>query len=1062
MTIGVNEGFACSGCGAELGGRKKLGGICYCESCGMINILPGVEHTDESLHCLDNANKELFDSEFYKAFNSFRQTAQLDRKNSDVYFGMALASNRIKYVYDHRYHRLQPVCYDLTEREFALDTNITRALQNAEGDAERSEFEARVAEIDKSKEKFRSYVSRGQKYDVFISIAAAKGSVEEAWAGELYEGLKAAGLTPFCPEMDLVGDANDWEDLTLYALYSSKLFILICSDDRQLNTAGGKRDYVRFYQTLSGEERSRESILVAHGANKIEDIPVITSAAKTVDIYHSDSIKILNGFLKPLKNVKIKLKGEAVKSFAPSESVKCLFCGEPMPDHMAVNGGCHCMNCGKSVPMPRKGQRPEVIALLNEGARHLSLFEFDEAYKTYVKAGRLDPLEPLAFFGGALAKNKINFIFDSHSKKYVAMSLGPTKNSILAAPGVITALALANDEQKVIYKEIAKEIDNTLTKFRGFMKQGLDYNVFICVASRGIGNRSGEWARELRAKVREDKYSIYVSEREGDYKGLSDPLFMKLYAMRCADIFIVACENESSLLESSAIYDCTTYELMHKGEENHHDICVMSRNAGVGAIPGVDRNVKSFDYTGQDDMALLKELAEQEEARVGVKYCAICESKVKKEKKLCPRCLSFMFNNDKLAAVKSDDKPFFNKILKFKAKAVEWIADHARTALIALAAIVLALIVGLVASIAANADVKSISNSEYDVTVTSEKRTFDKDTTLQVGKTASGTTYQWIKKKISSELGNEVDAMVIYTIECGQKYDGTLTIKVPIDDALGFADRNDILVCQVFNNMYLEPLERDFSEGYVTFKTEVFGKFAIFEITDIPTAGGDNGAGESVELYEILQTVDALDREQYTPNSLAELDLAYSYAFEIFSTSSATVEEIDEAISELQDKLNSLVTVADVSMLQALIQRVEDEKLFRETHYTEDSIRNLRANYNNALEVIEDKNSTQSQVDSAYDWLLDSIEDMRKKRTPFGTVVTVLLTIALLIGFSVICNYYDFGKTLQVIVWIATIIIMILLLVNLPEWPFWKVILGEIVGVVALGIFVLSMFSSSD
>ena len=62
--------------------------------------------------------------------------------------------------------------------------------------------------------------------------------------------------------------------------------------------------------------------------------------------------------------------------------------------------------------------------------------------------------------------------------------------------------------------------------------------------------------------------------------------------------------------------------------------------------------------------------------------------------------------------------------------------------------------------------------------------------------------------------------------------------------------------------MYLEPLERDFSEGYVTFKTEVLGKFAIFEITDIPTAGGDNGAGESVELYEILQTVDALDREQ--------------------------------------------------------------------------------------------------------------------------------------------------------------------------------------------------------
>ena len=369
MTTGLKDQFSCSNCGSTLNSDAKIGGVCYCENCGAINVLPGKEYVGDSLAYLDAANKELYNSDFYKAFNSFRQMSQIDRKNPEIYFCMALASNQIKYVYDLHEGRFQPVCYDPIEKEFALDTNVVRAVQNAESESLGAEYESRASEIDKIKGKFRSYLSAGLKYDVFISIVSPKGSVEEMWANELYDGMKAVGLTPFCPQRD---GANDADSLTLYALCSSKLFVLVCGDEELLTTNQGKRDYIRFNQTLSGAERSRGSILVACGGNKIKSLPSVLSEVTAVDIYSSDSLSSINEFVKPIKNVKIKLKGDAISSFAPSAAVKCMCCGEEIPNYMAVGGGCHCMNCNKSVALPRKGQRREVITLLNEGAHHLS------------------------------------------------------------------------------------------------------------------------------------------------------------------------------------------------------------------------------------------------------------------------------------------------------------------------------------------------------------------------------------------------------------------------------------------------------------------------------------------------------------------------------------------------------------------------------------------------------------------------------------------------------------------------------------------------------------------
>ena len=99
----------CAGCTAPLSEAIVSKGVYKCPYCGYVNILPKEEQVPEVKHYLYSGDTELKDYEFERAYNAYSKAAELAPKESKAYFGMALSSNRVKYIKDVVNNRWQAI-----------------------------------------------------------------------------------------------------------------------------------------------------------------------------------------------------------------------------------------------------------------------------------------------------------------------------------------------------------------------------------------------------------------------------------------------------------------------------------------------------------------------------------------------------------------------------------------------------------------------------------------------------------------------------------------------------------------------------------------------------------------------------------------------------------------------------------------------------------------------------------------------------------------------------------------------------------------------------------------
>ncbi|OQO55618.1 hypothetical protein BHG15_13205 [Enterococcus hirae] len=131
------------------------------------------------------------------------------------------------------------------------------------------------------------------------------------------------------------------------------------------------------------------------------------------------------------------------------------------------------------------------------------------------------------------------------------------------------------------------------------------------------------------------------------------------------------------------------------------------------------------------------------------------------------------------------------------------------------------------------------------------------------------------------------------------------------------------------------------------------------------------------KLETVINQAKTYQENQYTTASWDVLKKALSSAEQTFNDTNSTQEQVDQAVTELQQSIQKLeIKTVDKNALQKLIDQVN--KLEADS-YTTDSWSQLDANLQNATQIMENLQATQEEVDKAVTELQQAINQLKKK-----------------------------------------------------------------------------------
>ena len=326
----------CKACGGETRvDLDKVHGITHCEYCDTVITLPKSDCSPETIDLLRHGEMLLYTCEFDKAYNIFKRVTNKAANESEAYFGMALAAFRVQYLFDRVNRREQPICYDISEQLFSSDDNCKKAIALALG-AQKAEYLRRAAEIDSIRSKFYLLKNSGEKYDCFICVKVSdetgRMTDDAATAMRLHRELEKRGYKPFYSEFDIHDRVGaDYESLILYALYTSKCMIVICSKEEYLRTDWVQNEYTRFLRMIGRKDKAADALAIAYSGTVIERLPGSEKKYQGVDLKKPDAFSLLNDFV-----------GRHVSPEKPTKKY-CSACGT---ENSATAKFCN--NCGKT------------------------------------------------------------------------------------------------------------------------------------------------------------------------------------------------------------------------------------------------------------------------------------------------------------------------------------------------------------------------------------------------------------------------------------------------------------------------------------------------------------------------------------------------------------------------------------------------------------------------------------------------------------------------------------------------------------------------------------------
>ena len=271
------KAIKCKTCGEPLDINLAQNGVIKCAVCDSCFTLPKDTADKKVLDFLSQGEHDLDTGRFDDAYSAFSKACELDKTEPEAYWGMALAEFKIQYLKDEVNNRLQPICHEISDKDFADSANCLRALRYAT-EAQRVEYERKAEEINYIKNEFNKIANTGVKYDCFICVKVSDengGRTRDYKAADdIYFELKGKGYKPFFSERELVGVTGaDYEARILYALKSSECMLVVCFDEAYLRTKWVKNEHSRFLKLVNDEEKESDSIALVFGDRPIEKLP---------------------------------------------------------------------------------------------------------------------------------------------------------------------------------------------------------------------------------------------------------------------------------------------------------------------------------------------------------------------------------------------------------------------------------------------------------------------------------------------------------------------------------------------------------------------------------------------------------------------------------------------------------------------------------------------------------------------------------------------------------------------------------------------------------------------
>ena len=132
--------------------------------------------------------------------------------------------------------------------------------------------------------------------------------------------------------------------------------------------------------------------------------------------------------------------------------------------------------------------------------------------------------------------------------------------------------------------------------------------------------------------------------------------------------------------------------------------------------------------------------------------------------------------------------------------------------------------------------------------------------------------------------------------------------------------------------------------------------------------------GDKTELKKLVEIVNALEEDKYTALTWAKLQAELIEANKVIEDENAMEEEVAKAYENLSNAFSSLELSADKSKLQKLVDELENKDL---SEYSQETVSKFNVELANAKSILSNKDSTQVEIDEAYNKLIKAYLNLR-------------------------------------------------------------------------------------
>ena len=272
------------------------------------------------------------------------------------------------------------------------------------------------------------------------------------------------------------------------------------------------------------------------------------------------------------------------------QQFRCKTCGEPLDLSKAQNGVIKCAICDSIFTLPKDNADQKVLSFLSQGEHDLDTGKFDDAYTAFYRAAELDPTEPEAYWGMALAEFKVQYLKDEVNNRLQPICHDVTDKKFIGNENFMRALVHGTSAQMTEYKRKASEIEYINGEFYKLKESGLDYDCFICVkVTDDNGGRTVDYkhADDIYFALKGKGYKPFFSERElGNVTG-ADYEARILYALHSSECMLVVCFDEAYLRTKWVKNEYSRFLKLVNDEEKESDsIALVFGDRPVEKLPG--------------------------------------------------------------------------------------------------------------------------------------------------------------------------------------------------------------------------------------------------------------------------------------------------------------------------------------------------------------------------------------------------------------------------------------------------------------------------------------------